>query len=113
MLLHATISGSLQLSFLSGHFGNTFSWPVLFSLEENFFCLDVLLLSLLVYSSFSGSAAYLVVFSKVPTQCQSGVGLVMQKWKESSGTIEMFWGKQVKGKWISKTKRILGLINEE
>lgn len=57
--------------------------------------------------------AYLVVFSKVPTQCQSGVGLVMQKWKEPSGTIEMLWGKQVEGKWISKTNRILGLINEE
>lgn len=57
--------------------------------------------------------AYLVVFSKVPTQCQSGVGLVMPKWKESSRMIEMLWGEQVEGKWISKTNRILGIVNEE
>ena len=52
-------------------------------------------------------------FSKVPTQCQSGVGLVMPKQKGSSGMIDMLWGKQLEGKWISKTNRILGLINEE
>ena len=56
--------------------GNPISWPVRFPFQENFFCLGVLLLSLLVYSSVQYSACLSGGFFEIsnPMSIWSGIG---------------------------------------